>query len=354
MLLTSFSQRSAENARRARDMLLGCQNSRKARLGGLAGLQDPAVMANKRAEEDALRRAAASRPELAADCDAALKTIDKSLDAMGHDPQRLRPAGGRPGVQLAGCSRIARTLVRMADETAKPNADRLREYRESEPGFAQAGAVFRRRPIYDDLETLLLADSLSMYMEQNGCGGGNGIRLVREGDGRQVAAAAGGRTGARHQAGRRGGPPPIGRRRPAGHRGLGRSDDPVGPAGRRAGPAGPHGLRATGRASRRREAYGKLANVRFALFGRTAIPTPRSRCGLSFGTVKRCEENGVPAPAWTTIGGLFATPRSTATPTRSTCRKSWIEHKDRLEPGHADEFRLARPTSSAATRAARW
>ncbi len=44
VLLTTYSQRSAENARRAKDDLFGVQNSRKARLGMLAGLQDPAVM----------------------------------------------------------------------------------------------------------------------------------------------------------------------------------------------------------------------------------------------------------------------------------------------------------------------
>ena len=39
-------------------MLLGVQNGRKARLGGLAGLQDPAVMQLKRNEEETFRKAA--------------------------------------------------------------------------------------------------------------------------------------------------------------------------------------------------------------------------------------------------------------------------------------------------------
>ena len=61
VLLTAFSQRSAENARRARDDLFGCQNSRKAKLGVLAGLQDPAVMKRKAAEQAAFLQAVAAR-----------------------------------------------------------------------------------------------------------------------------------------------------------------------------------------------------------------------------------------------------------------------------------------------------
>jgi hypothetical protein len=58
VLLRSFSERSLENARRAQDDLFMYQNGRKARLGGLEGLQDPAVMNRKRADEKSLREAA--------------------------------------------------------------------------------------------------------------------------------------------------------------------------------------------------------------------------------------------------------------------------------------------------------
>src|SRR5204863_7875143 len=55
VLLKTFADRSLENARRATDDLFSIQNSRKPRLGGLAGLQDPAVMQKKRADEAQLR-----------------------------------------------------------------------------------------------------------------------------------------------------------------------------------------------------------------------------------------------------------------------------------------------------------
>src|SRR5271169_1065405 len=48
ILLDNYSERSAENARRAEDNLFGIKNSRKAYLGILAGLQDPAILGKKR------------------------------------------------------------------------------------------------------------------------------------------------------------------------------------------------------------------------------------------------------------------------------------------------------------------
>src|SRR5205823_4992169 len=55
VLLKTYGDRSLENARRAEDDLFSYQNSRKARIGGLAGLQDPAIMNKKLAEETELR-----------------------------------------------------------------------------------------------------------------------------------------------------------------------------------------------------------------------------------------------------------------------------------------------------------
>ena len=45
--------------RRAKDFMFGVANSRKARMGGLAGLQDPDMLAAKMAMEKKLRGAAA-------------------------------------------------------------------------------------------------------------------------------------------------------------------------------------------------------------------------------------------------------------------------------------------------------
>src|SRR5262249_8230974 len=79
--LRAFSDRSLENARRARDELFSYQNSRKARLGGLAGLQDPALMARKKKAETELRAAIEKDSKLREEYSDAWATVEKSLEA---------------------------------------------------------------------------------------------------------------------------------------------------------------------------------------------------------------------------------------------------------------------------------
>src|SRR6202030_4189635 len=63
-MLTVYSGQGEEYERKAKDKLFSIANSRKAREGGLAGLQDPALLARKRAEEKALREPVAANPDL--------------------------------------------------------------------------------------------------------------------------------------------------------------------------------------------------------------------------------------------------------------------------------------------------
>src|SRR4029077_4187358 len=62
---------------------------------------------------------------------------------------------------------VAMTLVRLAQESAKANSERLREF--SEAGLDSLKLeLFSEAPIYDDLETVKLADSLGLMMEVMG------------------------------------------------------------------------------------------------------------------------------------------------------------------------------------------
>ena len=62
--LKTWGDRSAENARRASAELMRIQNSRKLLIGMVTGLQDPAVLEQKRAEEKA---ACPGQPEVGAE-----------------------------------------------------------------------------------------------------------------------------------------------------------------------------------------------------------------------------------------------------------------------------------------------
>src|SRR5436853_1141908 len=65
VLLSSWSARSEENARKAKELLFGVQNSRKARVGGLQALLDPELLNRKKSAEQRLREAAEKDEKLA-------------------------------------------------------------------------------------------------------------------------------------------------------------------------------------------------------------------------------------------------------------------------------------------------
>ena len=77
-----FSSRSEENARRAKEELFSVQNSRKAFVGELGGLLDPATMAKKKAQEKKLRDMVANNPDLKEAVDAWDK-ITKAQNTIG-------------------------------------------------------------------------------------------------------------------------------------------------------------------------------------------------------------------------------------------------------------------------------
>jgi hypothetical protein len=324
VLLTAFSQRSDESARRAHDMLLGVQNSRKAHLGGLDGLQDPAVMARKRAEEQRLRHAL---ERFDTDIyDRAFTTIDRSLAAFAatHKPYELLEHGWAFDGELFG---IARTLVRLADEAQKPNAQRLPEFRESHLDSLKL-ELFSEAPIYADLETALLADSLSMYLEQTAGTPGQAlaVQVMAGKSPQQRAAALVGGTRLADAAQRR-------RLAEGGAAAIEASDDPMIRLARLVDkPAREVRTRFEQQVSEpQQQAYGKLANIRFALRATETYPDATFTLRLAFGRVERCMENGRPAPAWTTFGDLFRTAEEHHGAEPYALPKSWLDRRGRLD-----------------------
>src|SRR5205814_9671616 len=62
---------------------------------------------------------------------------------------------------------IARTLLRAGEERPKPNGERLREFTEAGRESLEL-QLFSEKPIYNDLEELQLADSLTYLAEEMG------------------------------------------------------------------------------------------------------------------------------------------------------------------------------------------
>src|SRR5262249_43243412 len=153
-------------ARQAKEDLFGYQNSRKARTGGLEGLRDPALMARKAAAERELRARIDADPTKK---EAYGDAWDKIAAAQKVAAQiRLRLNFLETGIAFdSQLFSIARTLVRLAEEKAKPNPERLREYRDSALESLKL-QLFSDAPIYPEYEKAKLAHSLGYWKSKMG------------------------------------------------------------------------------------------------------------------------------------------------------------------------------------------
>src|SRR5690348_2001661 len=167
VLLANWSARREENARRARELLFGVQNSRKALDGRLAGLLDPGLMGPKAQAEAEFKAKLEGHAEFAD----ALSAYDKIAQATRALAAQAVPYALLEGAQGFSCDsfRIARTLLRAGEERPKPNGERLREFSDSGRTSLEL-ALFSQKPIYADLEILTLADSLTLLADQLGAG----------------------------------------------------------------------------------------------------------------------------------------------------------------------------------------
>lgn len=324
VLLSTFSEEGLENARQAKDELFGIQNSRKARLGQLAGLQDPAVMGRKRIAEEKLRRAVAADKKLAEEAGDAWDQAAGALEVWNGIlmRQRLLESGLAFNTQLFD---IARGLVRLAEESAKPNAERLREYRESNRASLEQ-QLFSEAPIYKHFEQVKLADSLSLLVEIAGLenelvarvldGKSPSQRAAELVLGSQLADVAVRKKLAE------GGPSAIQA-----------SDDPmirlaalVDPPARRVRKIYEEKVEEP-----LRQAYEKIAAARFALEGTDLYPDATFTLRLAFGKVLGYEDQGEQLPPWTKVGGAYAHAEAHGSQPPFALPERWLKGKDRLD-----------------------
>ncbi|WP_165222792.1 S46 family peptidase [Aquisphaera insulae] len=159
--LLEYGKKGPEAYRQSKEDLFSIQNSRKARVGGHEGLRDESFMARKAQGENELRSRIAANPEKKALYD---KAWDRIAKAQEHAAAILRPYSflERGFAFDSDLFRIARILVRLADEKAKPNSERLKEFRES--GMASLELrLFSDAPIYPEYEEAKLAQSLAYW-----------------------------------------------------------------------------------------------------------------------------------------------------------------------------------------------
>jgi hypothetical protein len=323
--LRTYAERGLENSRQAQDELFSYQNSRKARLGGLAGLQDPAIMDLKRKQEQDLRDAVQKDPKLKQEYGDAWDQVARSIEVLGgiYDEYQLYEQGRAFNSELFT---IARRLLRLSEETAKPNAERLREYGEAGLDSLKQ-QLFSEAPIYPDLEIVKLSDSLGMLMEIEGADDPLVKQILAGRSPRERAAEL--VTGSKladvalRKKLAEGGPAAIESSR-----------DPMLELARLVdGPARKvRRIQEEQVEEPQRQAYGKIAQARFAIYGDSVYPDATFTLRLAYGRVAGYQEAGVTLPPWTTIAGAFEHSRAHGGKDPFQLPESWLKHKNDLDP----------------------
>jgi hypothetical protein len=290
VLLQQFSLGGVEAARRAKDRLFGVQNGRKARAGAVEGLRAPGLLERKVIEESGLKAAVGADDSLRP-----LLSAWNAAAANARARSRLLGAGIPGGSRLL---RIAQTIVQIVEEDTKPSGERLPEY-------ADAGreslllSLYSPAPLYEDLETAVMADALAELIERRGGDDPLAARVLDGLSPRDRAAAAVSESRLFDAAERR-------RLVEGGREAVAASKDPMIRIARLVDPeARRHRALVDELAERDRQAYDRIAKARFAVRGTSDYPDATFSLRLAFGTVRGYREQGREIPAWTAIGGAF-------------------------------------------------
>jgi hypothetical protein len=298
-VLKKYMSMGEEQTRQSQNELNSVQNALKVYRGQLKGLKDPALIARKTKEEQALRKAVAANPEWQKMYGGAWDAIAAAHKAYPSyiRERRIFDQGGGFNTILFG---YARTLVRMAEESKKPNAERLPEYTDARRASLEL-ALFSPAPIHEDFEKLKLADSLGFMVELLGADNPlvKGVLAGKTPEERADELISGTKL-----------KDPEFRKELAkgGFEAIDASNDPMILVAREVD-AKARELRKryeTEVAAVERANYAKIARALFETEGNKIYPDATFTLRLSYGAVEGYMENGKKVPPFTTLGGLYA------------------------------------------------
>ena len=327
VLLSSWSGRSQENARRAREDLFGIQNSRKVRDGGLAALQDPVFFGSKVAAEKALKQKLADMPG-GADALAAFDRIAAAQQVIAGIANRQRLLEGTGGLNAAGFTAesfsLARRLLRAGDERPKPNGERLSEFSDARRESFEL-SLFSDKPIYADYEIITLADSLTCLAANLGANDPLVAAVLAGKSPRARAAELINGTQVRDVAFRK-------KLYAGGAAAVAAAKDPMIEVARIVDTEA-RALRKIIEAQTeiKQQAQAKIGKARFAVEGANNYPDATFTLRLSYGPVAGYEENGVKVPATTTFAGLYARSAEQENKPPFDLPPRWVEKKSALD-----------------------
>ncbi len=297
--LAAYGKQGAEQEREIKDLIFSIENSLKSFNGQLGGLKDPATMGKKRAAEDALRKAVMANADLEARYGDAWDAVAKARkDLLAYNIERVMFESGL-GV-FSEYFTHARTLLRWAEESQKPNGQRLPEFSDARKPQIER-EVAASAPIYPGMERARLSASLALMRDKLGA------------DHTLVQQILAGKTPEQRAAelvdGTKLGDPAVRKELFAGGAAaVSASKDPFIELARLIEP------RARELRKRydndvvgvERDAYAKIAQAVFAVQGESAYPDGTFTLRLSYGAVKSYSDNGKPVKPYTDFRDLYA------------------------------------------------
>jgi hypothetical protein len=293
--LEDYSKLGSEQARQASGGIRSFANSLKRLAGQQDGLLNPRNFARKEAEEKDLREKLALKPELEKQYAPAWENIAKAYSGLPAMSNRLAFSN----LAASRLATIAQQIVTHKIETAKPDDQRYAEYRDSRVA-ALKSSILSPAPIYIEMEEAALVSWLEEGVKVLGANDPFIKAAIGDAEPAEVARRAVRDTKLNDPAFRKTlfeGPAAA----------VTSSTDPMITLARRVEPV-IRELRAWNETniSNIETANGtKIAQARFAVYGKSMPPDANSQLRIEYGVVKGYDEDTTLVPYKTTFFGLY-------------------------------------------------
>lgn len=319
--LTRYAAAGAEQARRAQSTRRSLENSIKRLTGQQEGLNNPRMFAKKEGEEKRLLAEIARRPDLQ-------RRYAPAWDEIAAAYRELPSMAKRISFTTLAPSRlgtIASQLVRYAEETRKPNGARYDEFRENRLESLKL-TLLSPAPVYPEMEEAILAAWLAEAQKTLGASDPFVRAALEGGSPADVAQRVINGTKLADVAVRKG-------LLEGGAEAVAKSDDPLLALARRVEPVYRE-VRAWNEAhilSAEASTGQRIAEARFAVYGKSVYPDATFTPRLSYGRVAGYEEDTTLVPFKTTFYGLYERARSFDERAPYELPDRWKEGKAKIE-----------------------
>ena len=293
--LEDYSKRGAEQLRQANPGMRSLANSLKRLEGQQDGLLNPRNFARKEAEEKDLRDKLAAKPELDKQYAPAWATIAKANDELRGKAKQLSFSS----LASSRLATIAQQIVTYQIEPAKPDAQRYPEYRDARLD-AFRSSLLSPAPVYPEMEQAALTAWFAEARKVLGADDPFVKAALGDAEPAEVVGRAIRETKLADPAARKA-------LLEGGAAAVTASTDPLIALARRVEPV----IRALRDWNEKNvlnieTANGtKIAQARFAVYGRSMPPDANGHLRISYGIVKGYEEDTTLVPYRTTFYGLY-------------------------------------------------